>query len=318
MGWLYESLVLIVGIEILCCFIKNRRWKKKYENNTRIFQLVESSKDIVYHYQVKPERKFLYLSPSIEAFLGQGVLKESYNNPNAPFERIHPDDYDVFLKKIEGNLDYSKVVTQRWKDNLGEYRWFEEHATPIFEKGEFVAIQGIIRNIDDEVKLKENLEYKIIHDALTHIYNREFFERLMEKYNNHIDTSIALLLCDLDELKCINDNYGHKKGDVLIKETAKLLNESTPKNAMVSRIGGDEFAITMIHTNESEVENLYGKLQEEIVQYNLKSSDIKIKMSIGYSFNDHSLSNIESVFTEADIHMYKNKNAKKKELIPTL
>lgn len=81
----------------------------------------------------------------------------------------------------------------------------------MFEKGELIAIHGIIRNIDEKVKLQQDLEYRITHDALTNIYNREFFEQSMEKYNNHVNTSVAIILCDLDELKYLNDNHGHKK-----------------------------------------------------------------------------------------------------------
>jgi PAS domain S-box-containing protein len=178
MGLIYFCLGLVVGIIALQMYMKyeKAKWKVRFENEKRIFQLVESSKDIIYYYEIKPESKHRYISPSIEHFLGEGILEEAYKNPNLPFELVHPDDYEILLKKINGDLDYSQPIIERWRDDKGNYRWFEEYATPIFEKGELIAIHGIIRNIDEKVKLQQDLEYRITHDALTNIYNREFFE----------------------------------------------------------------------------------------------------------------------------------------------
>jgi diguanylate cyclase (GGDEF)-like protein/PAS domain S-box-containing protein len=315
MGLIYFCLGLVVGIIALQMYMKygKAKWKVRFENEKRIFQLVESSKDIIYYYEIKPESKHRYISPSIEHFLGEGILEEAYKNPNLPLELAHPDDYELLLKKIKGDLDYSQPLIQRWRDDKGNYRWFEEYTTPIFENGELIAIHGIIRNIDEKVKLQQDLEYRITHDALTNIYNREFFEQSMEKYNNHINTSVAIILCDLDELKYLNDNYGHKKGDFLIKESAKLLNQFFSENAIVARIGGDEFAIIIIDTDKVEVEHLCQKLSEEISEYNINSKDIKIKMSMGYAFSEHSIGKMENLFAEADKNMYQNKNAKKEQ-----
>lgn len=313
MAWILGSFGLLIICISLCFYIiyQRSRWKKNSENETRIFQLVESSKDIVYYYQVKPERKFLYLSPAIEKFLGKGTLAETYHNPDVPYERIHPDDFDIFSKKIEGVLDYSQVIIQRWQDDKGEYRWFEEYATPIYEDGKYVAIQGIIRNIDETAKLKMNLEYRITHDALTNIYNRSFFEQNMEKYNQLIDSSVAIILFDLDNLKYMNDHYGHKQGDELIKETAKLLNQFFPTNSIVSRIGGDEFAVILINSNSMEAEYLIKNLSEEINKYNKLSRGITINMSAGYAYHEHSIGKMEDLLSEADKNMYQNKRTRK-------
>src|SRR5690606_17391806 len=144
-------------------------------------QLVELSKDIIYYCEVKPEIKYRYVSPSVNKFMGPGIMEDSYKNPKITFERIHPDDYEILSKKISGDLDYSKPLIQRWKNEKGEYIWFEEYATPIYEKGDLIAVQGIIRNIDEKIKLQQDLEYRIVHDALTDIHNREFFEQTLKK-----------------------------------------------------------------------------------------------------------------------------------------
>lgn len=290
---------------------KKAKWKTKCENENRIFQLVERSKDIVYYFEVKPELKHRYTSPSVEYFLGEGILEELNNNPLTPYEIIHPDDYEIMSKKINDDIDFTKPIIQRLRDNHGNYKWFEEYSTPIYENGELIAVQGIMRNIDEKVKLQENLEYRISHDPLTDIYNRDFFEQNMNTYNEHIDTSIAIILCDLDELKYLNDNYGHKKGDVLIKESAKLLNQYFSKNAVVSRVGGDEFAVIIINMDRAQIESLFENLSKEISEYNMNIKDVKINMSMGYAFSKHSIGKMEGLFTEADKNMYQDKRVKK-------
>lgn len=313
MGLIYFSLGLIVGIVFFRIYIKyeKEKWEAKYKKESSIFQLVESSKDIIYYYEIKPEYKHKYTSPSVEHFLGEGILEELYNNPDTPFKIIHPDDQEIMSKKVSGDIDYSKGVIQRLRDKQGNYKWFEEYTTPLYENGELIAVQGIMRNIDEKVKLQKNLEYRIDHDALTDIYNRSFFEQNMGKYNDNINVPVAIILCDLDELKYLNDNYGHKKGDALIKESAKLLKRYFSENAIVSRIGGDEFAIIIINMDHTQVEFLCKALIEEIRKYNINSKDLKINISIGYAYGKHSIGEMEHLFTEADKNMYQDKREKK-------
>ena len=309
------SLGIVVGMIILLIYLKYEKvkWKEKFEHESRISQLVERSKDIIYYYELKPEYKHRYTSPSVEHFLGNGTLAALENDSNTPFDIIHPDDYEIMYKKVTGDIDYNKGIIQRLRDTEGNYKWFEEYTTPIYENGELIAVQGIMRNIDEKVKLEQDLEYRITHDVLTEIYNRDFFERMMEKYNKDFDTAVAIVLCDLDELKCLNDNYGHKKGDILIKESAQLLNQHFSENAIVSRVGGDEFAIILVNTEQTQVELLCNKLSKEISKYNVSSKDIEIKMSVGYAYSEHSIGEMEHLFTKADQHMYQNKRAKKQK-----
>ncbi|MFD1739630.1 diguanylate cyclase domain-containing protein [Bacillus salitolerans] len=309
---------LFVGILSIKTYkqIVRMRVKERKENEKRIYNLVESSRDIIYYYQVKPERKFKYISPSIDKVLGEGIVGESLMNPNIPFDLVHPDDYEIVSNKIYGHADYSKPIIQRWRNKEGEYIYFEEYATPIYKNGEFVAIQGIIRNIDDKIKLQKDLEFRISHDTLTGIYNRSYFDQQMERLNKQRDVPSSIILCDLDELKVFNDQYGHKTGDILIKETARILDQFSDEHVFVSRIGGDEFAILIEDQPESYVQAFIKKIHQELTVFNEKSTTINIKASIGYAHAEHSLGNMSSLFVEADSNMYAEKK-KRKEMVDT-
>ena len=87
-----------LSLNIFKCMIYTRKkrekdyLKKGFEEQKEVFNIVDSSKDIIYCYESIPSSNFRYLSPSINTLLGQGVLEEAYNDPSSPFERIHPDD----------------------------------------------------------------------------------------------------------------------------------------------------------------------------------------------------------------------------------
>ncbi|WP_100374129.1 sensor domain-containing diguanylate cyclase [Bacillus sp. FJAT-45037] len=291
-------------------FILLDKWKQTRIAAKRYLELVESSKDIIYYYELKPTSKFLYLSPSIEHYLGKGIVAKSYRNPSTPFELIHPDDYKILESKVNGELDYSQTVIQRWKNDKGTYCWFEEYATPIYQNGEVKAVQGIMRNIDEKVKLQQELEYRSTHDALTGIYNRYYFEKIINRYDLNINKPIAIIVCDLDDLKYMNDNYGHKKGDELILNTATFLKNFSGYKQTVARIGGDEFAIILADLDKVTAQQTYQKLGGEIIKYN-EDNHTPINISIGFSFTEHSLGKMEKLFNEADKRMYENKQFKK-------
>lgn len=314
-GWFSFFSGLLGGgiISLIVLGNKMLKWKGTYNEKKKISQLVETSKDIIYCYQVKPEKKFQYLSPSIKTILGTNPMQEAYSNPNWLFDIIHPDDYNLLQNKINGKMDYSKPIIQRWKNSKGKYIWLEENATPIHENGEFIGVQGIVRNIDEKVKLQHELEYQIAHDPLTKIYNRAYFQKQMKKYNEQKNVPVAILLCDLDGLKYMNDHFGHEQGDSFIIASTKLLNYYSTSEIIVARIGGDEFSIIMVNATKESAQKLYSDLHKDIEQYNENNVSVKISMSIGLSFAENSYGQMEHLLGLADQHMYKNKKQKKRK-----
>lgn len=309
----YFSLGILTGSLLMLLYILRMRmkWKLKYQKENSIFQLVESSKDIIYYFEVKPKFIPRYASPSVDVFLGKGMLARLYSNPNTPLEMVHPDDFELMMKKVSGELDYSQSIIQRFQDMDGHYKWFEEYVTPIYENGEIIAIQGIMRNIDDHMALQQDLEYRVLHDGLTDIYNRYYFDQKKQEYNESINSSVGIIVCDLDELKYLNDHFGHKMGDLLIKECAKLLKDYFKEDGSVSRLGGDEFAIIVVNQSKDYIEDLCKKLPATIDEYNKTQDDIQIKLSMGFAYCDRSLGKMEQLFDEADAKMYKHKIARK-------
>jgi diguanylate cyclase (GGDEF)-like protein/PAS domain S-box-containing protein len=310
---------LITGMAIVSLIIPllYRRWEtqknKALENKKSFVHLVENTWDFLYYYQVYPKREYKYLSPSAEHFFGPGSIERAFKNPDVPYIDIHPDDYHILVKKVKGEVNFDESLVQRWKDKNGDYRYFEEYATPIYKKGKLVAIQGVLRNIDDKIKLEQELQYRIHHDSLTGIYNREFFESKFELFDQTSNVPIAILIGDLDELKYVNDHFGHREGDYIIKETAGLLKRFSSDNVTVARLGGDEFALIFEQATEETAKELVDQIAREFEKYN-ETARREIKFSIGYSFEEQSLGRMTDLFSKADNDMYRAKKRNKNRI----
>ena len=307
------TIVITIGLQLNKFW---RRLQRRLDYLKTIEHLVENSKDIIYYCEVKPAMKYRYISPAIKKLLSPTLIEDCIKNPRIAFDIIHPDDYHILVKKEAGELDFSKPIIQRWKNDNGDYICFEEYATPIYKDGEMIALQGIIRNINDKVILQQQLEYRATHDSLTDLHNREYFETQVEIFDKTEDVPVAIIICDVDKLKYVNDTYGHKVGDQLIRETANLLKKFSSDEVVVASIGGDEFAILLVQTNLQQVESILDEIQMKIDVFNNNQRALfEIKLSKGYAFSNTSIGKMEELYVNADNEMYKDKNNKRTHLL---
>ncbi|MCX7792900.1 MAG: sensor domain-containing diguanylate cyclase [Thermodesulfovibrionales bacterium] len=166
----------------------------------------------------------------------------------------------------------------------------------------------------DEIKQeKQRLERLSITDYLTGLYNnRYFFHRLEEEFEKakRYNTPLSCIMIDLDFFKSINDEFGHKKGDGVLRELGKMLKKFTRKGDIIARYGGEEFIMLLPHTD------MEGALKEaerlRLLISNLRFKDLK-KKTITASFGiatwpSSIVKNSDDLVTYADNALY---NAKK-------
>ena len=118
----------------------------------------------------------------------------------------------------------------------------------------------------------------------------------------------CMVMFDLNNLKCINDSYGHSAGDVLIKAFADILNHLTNENVFVGRYGGDEFIMIVKNHRAEQIEQLLKEIELAAIRYNKKSDQLKIQYAVGYEYGGDSL---PQMLEKADEKMYLNKTAVK-------
>lgn len=305
--------VVMIGLLLTCLTLYNHNKKLQQKVNylQPIVETVENVRDIIYYCETVPKLNYRYLSSTVNELIGPNTLEEHLLNPEKIFDIVHPDDREILMKKRKGTLNFSDPIKVRFRNHHGQYIWFEEYATPVFQEGHFVAVQGVFRNIDEKVALQQQLEYKSSHDALTNLYNREFFQTMMKDYDENEDAPIAVIVADLDELKFVNDRYGHQIGDALIQETAIRLKTHAQEDAIIARIGGDEFAILLPNVSILQTEEFIKDVRFEMGLIGEGPALSEIKISIGYAYGASSKGVMEQLLKEADAKMYREKNGKK-------
>lgn len=287
---------------------------KSDSHEKTINQMFERSRDIIYRAELIPTFKFTYLSPSIKEILGYSA-EEHLTNPMLPFQIAHPDDCDILIRKVTNSIDFSKPLPIRYQHKDGHYVWLDDYCIPIYDdNGVLVALEGFSRDITDKKQLEEKLERLSYYDGLTGAYNKHYLEKEIHVLDTERDIPIGIIFCDLDNLKITNDTMGHEFGDKLIVSTINILKDIFTENSIIARTGGDEFIIIIKDTSFGKVKELYNSLCSSLEQQNKYNSELKVGVSIGYSFSETSVGVIRHLITVADKNMYKDKQRKKNSI----
>lgn len=153
---------------------------------------------------------------------------------------------------------------------------------------------------------REKLTYEATHDKLTNLYNRRGYDFLLN--NVDLETS-ALLLFDMDRFKQINDKYGHDIGDKAIVRVSEAMFGSFRNQDYVCRIGGDEFAVIMVHSDPSLKELIERKITKinEVLKEELGDGVPPLSVSVGVAFGDDGIT-ADTLFKMADNSLYAAKN----------
>jgi two-component system cell cycle response regulator len=185
-----------------------------------------------------------------------------------------------------------------------------------FIKKPFSTTEFIIRfdKMMREHRAEEALLVLSLTDDLTGLYNRRRFFVLTEQYLKvalRTKKRLLLLFIDMDDLKWINDNYGHNEGDQALIDFAKILQQSFRESDIIARIGGDEFVVLLESADEDE-EILISRLHENIRDYNvMESHRYGLSISLGTAqFDPKRPISINELLSEADASMYAQKRRK--------
>jgi diguanylate cyclase (GGDEF)-like protein/PAS domain S-box-containing protein len=230
-------------------------------------------------------------------------------------EGLHPDDYNyclntyvaAFDKREEFNMEY------RVRHVSGEYRWIQDMGTPNFNSnGEFIGYIGHCFDITERKKLEEQLRYQSNRDTMTGLYNRNFFEVELVRFEQGRDYPISIIMADIDGLKFTNDTKGHAAGDDLLRQGAAVLSSVVRTGDIVARIGGDEFAALLPQTDSDTVNNIVERIRNKIEEYNSSRPNSLFNISLGCATAESG--ELIQTLKLADQHMYADKEIHKAHL----
>ncbi|WP_245340608.1 diguanylate cyclase [Mesorhizobium sp. WSM4313] len=171
---------------------------------------------------------------------------------------------------------------------------------------------GMMSDITERRSFEKNLEYQALHDPLTGLPNRAFFnrelERLVAKARSE-DGELVVLLLDLDRFKEVNDNFGHTAGDILLVEVARRLEKAIRRGDLAARLGGDEFGVLMYGDTDGTGDvSLVTRTMKNLVQP-LKIEDVTLLPggTIGYTIFPKDEADPEGLLKNADRALYQAK-----------
>ncbi len=222
---------------------------------------------------------------------------------------------ELFFKQLDEMMrELEEDMEETYKSPFEEEKWYQ-----IQELIQDNSRLGIVMDVTKEVYEKRALNYERDYDMLTGIYNRLAFRRkanaIFMKGNLN---NAAFIMFDLDNLKYVNDTFGHDMGDVYIKTAASIIQETFDNNAVVGRMSGDEFYVFMHHFEEKEdiqkyTDKLYKTLEERPIVLS-DESEFRIRMSGGIAWYGIDSTNLDELIKFSDFAMYTGKHTLKGEL----
>lgn len=185
--------------------------------------------------------------------------------------------------------------------------------------GNISCFVEVCRDISEQKQMEKKLQEAANTDVLTGLYNRRGFITLAEHQLRVADRekrNLILIYVDLNDMKGINDKFGHKEGDRALADTANILRKSFRESDVLGRLGGDEFAILLTEPSERDIEQIIC----EHIQQNLKSHNEQsgrpylLSVSVGIShYNPTNPCTLDDLLTTADKQMYIKKGRLKTE-----
>lgn len=223
--------------------------------------------------------------------------------PSREFNK-HKKAYDVI--GWSGNKLYSETYVSQAYSGKGAYLWASA-AKLRDAAGNVIGAVETIRDITERKCFEEQLKYWSLHDQLTGLYNRAYFENELNRLSGGREYPVSIIASDLDGLKLINDTLGHAEGDKLLKACAAVLKESLRGPDILARVGGDEFAVILPRTGEETGKEIVERIRSQVSFYNRENPQLPVSISLGWATAEDKSKPLEDTYKEADDLMYRDK-----------
>lgn len=280
---------------------------------------IEGSGDGVWDWDIQNDK--VSLSKRWSQMFGYAE-DELGDNPAVWEEVVHPDDYDTVLRLFRKTLrrdrsEVSESIECRIKCKNDTWKWVLARGM-VVKRDTLGKPLRMVGTHTDITQLKESEEMVWQHanlDLLTGLPNRRMLNKRLEdelEKARRTGSKLAVIFLDLDEFKEVNDTLGHDQGDALLKEAANRIKNCVYSRDVVSRFGGDEFAILITDLDESKLaylDNVAKKVLATLANpFDLANERVFVSASIGVAIYPDDAKTIAELLKSVDQAMYASKN----------
>lgn len=313
---LWWAVILLVGACLLFFFFvlrwmtfqrlmaANRSAKEAQRLASFVFQYAQEGIMIT-----DAEGTILYVNPAFTAITGYTEEEVRGKNPRL----LKSGRHDAFFYR---QMWESVRRTGQWRGEIWNRRkngeiypeWLTISAIKN-EKGRITHYVAVFTDITERKRYEEQIKHQALHDPLTDLPNRRLFhDRLAHAIREAKETQrkVAVLFLDLDRFKNINDTLGHILGDELLRHVAKRLSSCVPREGVLARIGGDEFAVLLpALTARAEAERVAKDIVDRFTQpIALGERSLYVSISVGISLYPDDGDDCPTLIKNADMAMY--------------
>ncbi|MER2493107.1 GGDEF/EAL domain-containing response regulator [Catenovulum sediminis] len=235
------------------------------------------------------QRPFInYVCPKFEA--QEGLVFDTIN--------------DMLLQQVKNcSLEF------KLKHKDGEDIWVEARFSSNSDHDKRSVLTATIDDISKRKSAEFKLEHLALHDTLTGLHNRYYFDNELNRYSKMASRGEgphALLYIDLDHFKVINDSQGHHQGDMVLKEVASAIKSRLRKSDLLCRIGGDEFALLLSHSSMLDAHELAEEICDTVKSghYQFNDQVYKLSCSVGVTSINGIAKDGHEYLKQADIALY--------------
>jgi diguanylate cyclase (GGDEF)-like protein/PAS domain S-box-containing protein len=276
--------------------------------------LVHNSSDLIT--VIDADGKIRYQTPSAERIVGvsgDDLIGSDY------LELVEGSD-EPHVRTLLADLAVSPGATATSEYRLchkdGSSRFVESIVTSLVQDP---TVRGLVlntRDVTDRKVLEEELAHQAFHDSLTGLSNRAVFrdrvDHALARSARH-DSSLTVLLLDLDGFKMVNDSLGHDAGDDLLVAVGARIEAGARASDTVARLGGDEFAILLEEEGDEAQATAAADrvLRELAAPFEVRGREVFMRASIGIAISGGADANLDDLIRNADTAMYAAKAAGK-------
>lgn len=317
------SLILAIVGGALLLQVRMRKTSDKLlaERDASYRLLAENVDDVVTRIAIGGIR--LYISPSVERMTG---WQPSELVGRQAVEFVHPDHREVVRTVVRSltTSDRHAVLEYLNCRKDGSSLWVESRFTAIFDEyGNTVETVAVIRDISQRkaaeellIAANEKLKAQSETDGLTGIANRRKFDEAWDRESGRAQrqqSTLSVLLIDVDMFKAYNDTYGHAEGDKCLQQVARAISDSVQRPTdLAARYGGEEFTVILPETSASNAAMVAEKIRAAVLTLDMiheRGPAGKVSVSIGVAGGTLSSQNDGSkLLKEADRELYRAKS----------